>query len=169
MKARIVLVVMLVAVFLLPGGTVSAGAGGPSKITGGIHFVASAFGMEGWMNFDIHATGPGGGARGWLRWREYSESQGWRHVVAHPICVTFSGSAPTAVFVVQIDSRSGWGEGEQGQYILFWVRDGGTPGRNGDQFTTLTWPPQYEPLACTYTEPSFIFATIDGGNLMIHR
>ena len=89
-------------------------------------------------------------------------------MVAHPTCVTFSESAQAAVFVVQIDSRSGWGEGEPGQYILFWVRDGGTPGWNGDKFTTLTWPPQDTAPDCKYREADFIFATIDEGNLMIH-
>jgi hypothetical protein len=171
MKARIVFVVVLVAMLLLPGGATPALADGMSGITGGIHFMASAFGIEGWMRFDVHATKPGDSASGWLRWQEYSESNGWRRLVAHSICVTFGESqgAPAAVFVVQIDSKSGWGDGEAGQYILFWVRDGGTPGRNGDRFTTLDWPPQWTAPACEYREADFIFATIDEGNLVIHR
>ena len=36
MKARIVLAVMLVAVFLLPGGMASAGRGGMRGVTGSI-------------------------------------------------------------------------------------------------------------------------------------
>ena len=92
MKARIVLGVMLVAVFLLPGGTALVLADGMSGVTGGIHFAAPNFGMEGWMRFEVQATGPGDLARGWLRWQEYTESDGWRHVVAHPICVTFGES-----------------------------------------------------------------------------
>ena len=171
MKERIVLVLLLAAVFLLPGGAAPALAGGMRGVTGGIHFTASAFGMEGWMRFDVHATEPGDLARGWVRWQEYSEANGWRRVVAHPVCVAFgeSADAPAAVVVVQIDSRSGWGEGDAGQYVPVWVRDGGTPGWNGDQFATLTWPPQDVAPPCEYGEPGFIFATIDGGNLTIHQ
>lgn len=170
MKKRIVLMLALIATFLLPGGTRPVLADGIRGVTGGIHFTASAFGMEGWMRFDVHAAESGNLASGWLRWQEYNESDGWRHLIAHPTCVVFSesGGAPAAAFVVQIDSKSGWGEGEPGQYILFWVRDGGTPGRNGDQFTTLTWPPQGTAPDCEYSEPGFLFATIDAGNLMIH-
>jgi len=170
MKRRIALMLVLVAVFLLPGGTAPALADGMSGVTGGIHFAAPDFGMEGWMRFDVHATGPGDLATGWLRWQEYRESDGWRRVVAHPICTVFGESegAPAAVVVVQIDSRTGWGEGEAGQYVPVWVRDGGTPGWNGDKFATLTWPPQDTAPDCEYGEPGFIFATIDGGNLMIH-
>ena len=84
-----------------------------------------------------------------------------------PICVTFSESAQAAVFVVQIDSRSGWGKESRGIYPV-WVRDGGMPGWNGDKFTTLTWPPQDTAPDCKYREADFIFATIDEGNLMIH-
>jgi len=169
MRKRIVFIVMLVAAFLLTTGMTPALADGMRGVTGGIHFTAAAFGMEGWMQSNVHATGEGK-ASGWLRWQEYNEIDGWRRVIAHPTCVVFSESsgAPAAAFVVQIDSRRGWGEGEPGQYILFWVRDGGTPGRNGDEFTTLTWPPQDAPLDCVYSEPGFIFATIDAGNLVIH-
>ena len=169
MRKRICIVSVLIAVLLL-ASSVPAWADSPGKVTGGIHFTAAAFGMEGWMRVNVHATGLGDLATGWVRWQEYKESDGWRRLVAHPICVTFGESegAPAAVFVVQIDSKSGWGDGEAGQYIPFWVRDGGTPGRNGDDFATLSWPPQATVPDCGYREPGFLFATIDEGNLMIH-
>lgn len=155
---------------LLFGVSGNAAANGLSGVTGGIHFTAAAFGMEGWMRVNVHATEIGNSATGWVRWQEYNEIDGWRRLVAHPICIVFgeSAGAPAAVFAVQIDSKEGWGDGAPGQYILFWTRDGGTPGSNGDEFATLNWPPQDTAPACVYAEPAFLFATIDAGNLMIH-
>src|SRR5512136_2981507 len=122
MKKRIWIAPVVMMVLLL-ASSAPAWADSPGKVTGGFHFTAAAFGMEGWMRSDVHATGPGDLATGWLRWQEYNQTDGWRHVVAHPTCVTFgeSADAPAAVFVVQIDSRSGWGEGDAGQYIKFWM------------------------------------------------
>jgi len=169
MRKRIWIVSVLMALLLL-ASSAPAWADSPGMVTGGFHFTAAAFGMEGWMRFDVHATGPGDLATGWLRWQEYNQTDGWRRVVAHPICVTFGESegAPAALIVVQIDSRSGWGDGVAGQYVPMWVRDGGTPGWNGDKFTTASWPPQDTAPDCGYFEPGFFFATIDEGDVMIH-
>jgi hypothetical protein len=165
---RIMIATVLLAVLVLGNGA-SLLADGFGKVTGGIHFSVAAAGMEGWMRFSVHATDQGG-ARGWMRWKEYRESDGWRHVTAEPTCITFGEYAgdPAAVYVVRITQISGWGDGEVGQYIPIWVHDGGTPGADGDEFMTLSWPPQDDPPDCSYRDPSFTFAVVDGGNLMIH-
>jgi hypothetical protein len=162
------LVAVLLAVLLLGGGA-SVLADGHDKVTGGIHFTVAAFGMQGWMRFSIHATGDGG-AGGWMRWQEYRESDGWRFVVAEPTCITFGEyeGDSAALYVVRITSISGWGDGAVGQYIPIWVHDGGTPAAAGDEFMTLSWPPQDDPPDCSYRDPSFTFAVVDGGNLTIH-
>jgi hypothetical protein len=172
MKKRMLIVLVLVAVLLISGGSAPVLAGSPRKITGGIHFMAPMFGLEdGWMRFNVREVGPGNSATGWLRWKEYMEEYGWRRVVAHPTCVTFGvyEGKPAAVFVVEIDSKRGWGDGEPGQYIKFWVLDGGTPGRMGDDFTTLTWPPAGDPPGCDYEDPTFLPFVVDGGNLVLHN
>ena len=172
MRKRVLIVWVLIAIVLAFSGSAPAWADAPPKITGGIHFAAPMFGLEdGWMRFSVHAVGPGNLATGWLRWKEYLADEGWRRVVAHPTCVTFDEyeGEPAAVFVVEIDSRSGWGSGEPGQYLKFWVLDGGTPGRKGDDFATLTWPPDFTPPDCDYVDAGFRPFVIDGGNLQIHR
>jgi len=169
MRKRVWIILVSLTVLLL-ASSAPAWADSPGKVTGGIHFEALAFGMEGWMRFNVHATGPDDLATGWVRWKEYRESDGWRRVVAHPVCVAFGENegVPAAVIVVQIDSRSGWGDGSAGQYVPIWVRDGGTPARSGDMFATIYWPPSDTVPDCAYSDPSFIFATMVGGNLVIH-
>ncbi|MHB9032317.1 MAG: hypothetical protein ACYC6L_04630 [Anaerolineae bacterium] len=169
MKTKVLYLVALVVLLVFASAAV-ASADAPGKVTGGIHFVVPGSGMEGWMRFDVHATGLGDAATGSVRWQEYNPIDGWRYVAAHPHCVTFNqlDGQPTALFVLHIDSRSGWGEGTAGQYVALWVVDGGTPGLDGDKFTTPYWPPQDTALSCTYVEPTFFFASIVEGNLVIH-
>jgi hypothetical protein len=169
MKKQIRIMSVLLAVLLLAAPP-AAQADSPGAVTGGIHFTAAQFGMEGWMRFEVHATGPGTAATGAVRWQEYNPAFGWRSVVAHAVGMSWgeSGGADAAAIVLQIDSRSGWGEGSPGQYVQMWVRDGGSPGLDHDAFATLNWPPQDDPPGCTYADASFVFATIAEGNLTIH-
>jgi hypothetical protein len=117
-----VLLISMMAVCLVLGGSVSATADTARKITGG--FISRGFFTvaQGWFNFSIHEVGSGpDGARGWVKWKEYDEDLGWRRVQARAICVAFGEyvGQPAATVVVQIDNRTGWGEGNPGDYMKF--------------------------------------------------
>ena len=79
--------------------------------------------------------------------------------------------APAAAFVAEITRVSGWGQGVPGEYAYYWVRDGGTPARQGDQFAInyYSLDPFYEfypagaPPTGAYFTP-FLAIDLLGGN-----
>jgi hypothetical protein len=167
MKKRIPILLVLMMSLLMLGGAASAGAGAARKVTGGIQW--SFPGHRGWFEMDILEVGPGE-AQGSVNLKEYEEGLGWRRWKGHPICVAFGegfAGEPAASFVVQIDSISGWGPGEVGQYMKLWVSDGGTPATEGDLAGVIVFPPRHNQPNCGFRRPRG-FWPLDGGDLTIH-
>ena len=169
MKMRVLTVLGLVTVFLVSVVSAPSLAKSPRKITGGIQFGPVFALQKGWLRFNVQETDAGSNsATGQVRWKEYKEDEGWRRVTANATCVTFGEDGQTALVAVQIVRKTGWGLGEPGQWMVFWVHDGGTPGSEGDQFASPLWPPADEDPGCEYFTPGFKIPVV-GGNLVIHR
>jgi hypothetical protein len=176
MRKRIsMLLLLIMAVYLVLGGSISAVAGPARKITGGF-FSRNFFSVEqGWFNFSVREVGTGpGGARGGAKWKEYDEDRGWRRVQAHAICMALGDvqGQPAATVVVEVDRIRGWSDPAEfeGELMKFWLLDGGTPGHDGDQWSSVgPWPPtdDLEDYTCDYEDPVFHFSVV-GGNLVIH-
>lgn len=77
----------------------------------------------------------------------------------------------------RIVSRTGWGWGEPGEYAKFWVRDGGMPGGEGDQWIMQSyqfepewiefWPADVPPPDCESFTPDEPEIAVKGGGLTI--
>jgi hypothetical protein len=182
MRNRTLFIVsLLAAALLVPWGTVPAAAGAHRKITGDFYFESPpAWGidLDLWITLDVHEVdATTGEARGHCSWRIYHEGMGWRELEGELVSVAFGEheGAPAAAFVSRITSATGWGQGLPGEYAYFWVRDGGTPARKGDQFAInyYSLDPFYEfypvgdPPVCAYFTP-FLAIDILDGNLVIH-
>ena len=164
-KKMPILLVLMMSVLTL--GAATAGADAARAVTGGIQW--SFLGSSAWFEMDIHEVAPGE-AKGPVNLKEYVEGLGWRRWKGHPICVAFGegfAGEPAASFVVQIDSISGWGPGEVGQYMKLWVSDGGTPATEGDLAGVIVFPPRDHQPNCGFRRPKG-FWPLDGGDLTIH-
>jgi hypothetical protein len=178
MKKRVLIGLVLITLALLLSG-IPAQADSPRGITGSVRFSDPEWGVDkGWLRINIHEVNPEKDeARGQAHWLEYNSDEGWRHVFSQVTCIAFGDDvgqdAQSATFVVQITRKIGWGALEPGQYVKFWVRDGGTPGREGDEWTTLFWPENDDDdtvPACGYeTAPAEYRVPVNGGNLVIHH
>lgn len=182
-KRALILLVLMVLPFML-GGSAPALADSPGKITGGVGFLVPQWGdLRIWIRLNVHEVDPGTHqAAGWCRWKIYSQDLGWRHVGARPTCVVFGegDDEGTAVLVAQIVSQRGWRSGdydEVGRYTKFWVRDGGTPGSAGDQWNMQSyqfdpwiefWPEDEPPDCESFTPDEDPPIDVENGNLMIH-
>ncbi len=99
MKKRLAVLLLLVPVLLVLGGTSSAGAGAARKVTGGIQW--SLPGSRAWAEVNVHEVAPGQ-AKGSVNSEEHDEVLGWRRWKAHPICVAFDkgfDGEPASTFV----------------------------------------------------------------------
>jgi hypothetical protein len=173
-KQLLAMLVLMILAFTLSGMPVLADS--PRGITGGIGFASPEWGVDrGWIRINVHEVTLEEG-RGWARWQEYNTDAGWRRVSSRVKCVAFGEDVgddeQTAVFVVQITSKRGWGALEPGQHVKFWVRDGGTPGSTGDEWSTVFWPADddYTAPACDYESvPADFRVPVSGGNLVVHH
>ena len=184
MKARIVLVAMLMAMLLLPGATASANAGGVRGVTGSMNLEPPDWGgyYRVWLNFNIHEVNPvTHDAEGMIHGQVYSEEFGWKRLWFEAKCVSFGqfeGKA-AAVFVATIVRREGWDAiptaGNPGEYLRWQVVDGGRPGGRGDvwmldyfDYSSFTeyWPAEPEGLCNKFEIDETNYA--DHGNLVIH-
>jgi hypothetical protein len=191
MKKRVLLVLVLMAALVL-GGSLIAWADSYGKLTGGMYFVADwGDKFEVWQEYNVHETEPwenGDGivhnARGHIDYKIFEEGLGWRRVKTTPICVAFSedpDGTPMATVVVRLDRVEGWGWGEPGEHSKFFIRDGGTPGSNGDQWNMEYyqvrpewiefWPVDVPPPDCVSNIPENrdFWWDISRGNLVIHQ
>jgi hypothetical protein len=146
--------------------------------------------FEVWQRYEIQQTEPwvpgiGVNARGKVNYQIYHEGMGWRRLQTTPICIAFgedpADGTPMATMVLRIDRVLGWGSGNPGEHTKFFIRDGGTPGAEGDQWSMQYydwypdefWPADEPPPDCTY-EPEDPDAKIESwwdisrGNLTIH-
>lgn len=169
MKKRIAVLLVLVPVLLVLGGTSSAGADAARKVTGGFQWSSPQ--SRAWAEVNVSEIGPGR-AKGSVNFKEYDEILGWRRWKAHAVCVAFGegfDGEPAATFVAQIDRISGWtfpGE-NAGQYMKLWTSDGGTPATNGDQAGLVVFPPKDEQPNCDYELP-WTNWPLSAGNLVVH-
>jgi hypothetical protein len=172
----------IVLLFASAGGSSPALAESQPKVTGGFTFQSPpvwGIDLDLWFTVNIHELDPvTHEARGHCNWKIYHEEMGWRELKARIVSVDFGEyeGAPAAAFVAEITSKSGWGQGAPGEYAYFWVRDGGTPGRKGDQFGInyysldpfLEFWPDDDPPAGAYFDP-FLPIDVEAGNLVIHK
>ena len=186
MKRRIlILLVLVVALFAFTGST-SISSRRRRGITGSVGFYVpewgppQARGVRIWMHYNVREIGrKRRRASGQVSWMIYNELLGWRYVDSSPVCVVFGKheGKPAAVFVSRIVNKIGWGPGEPGEYAYYWVRDGGTPGSEGDQWGATNY--QYEPFIefwpaddpppCKYFTPDHPPQpiSVQGGDLVI--
>jgi hypothetical protein len=189
MKKQVLIVLALMAVLLVCAAPAPVAADPARKITGSVNF--EAFGSRIWMVYTIHEVDPiTHQAEGRIAWWMYNEAfGGWRRLEARADCVRFGEDIPgadpqAAVIAGEILSKEGWGPGEPGQWLRWWVRDGGTPSNGVDQwasqlhgiFTDEFWPPEDMPTpACEYFVPGEAPHTppqpsdLANGNLAIHH
>jgi hypothetical protein len=179
------------AVLLVLVSTMAAEAGAHRKLTGGMFFVADwGDRYEVWQQYNVQETEPWvdehgivHNAIGQVNYKIYNERMGgWRHVQTTPICIAFGedlDGTSMAQVVLRIDGVRGWGWGEPGEHSIFYIRDGGTPGRDGDQWNMEYyqvnpwiefWPVDVPPPDCTSSRPDHmdLWWEISRGNLTIH-
>jgi hypothetical protein len=182
MKKRMFFALALVSALLLAGGVTYVLAEAPPKVTGGVVFPVPQWGdLRIWLRFSVHEVDPViHAAEGQVNVQIYSPYEGWRRWEGVPVCVKAGGdeAGGTAVMVIKITSKSGWGDGEPGEHAKFWVRDGGTPASEGDQWMTQSyqwepewkefWPKDVPPPDCESITLDESPIDIEGGNLVIH-
>ena len=159
MKKRNLMLLVSVALPLMLAGSAPALAGSPRGIVGHIAFQAPfEGGMDLFVDFDVHEVNPDTHkATGSCSWTIWHEEMGWRQLDAHPTCVLFDEGSQTAVFVSRIVHKTGFGQGEPGEYAYFWVRDG-----DPDQWSSKIYQatpfyefwPRGKPPTCEYFDPS---------------
>jgi hypothetical protein len=138
-KRMLVLLVSLTALLMLTASTPILPRY-PRKVSGDIGFtVPPWFGNpKVWFHFDVLSlsrwSDRAWGQVSWILYREDLEDEKWRYLTTRPTCVVFGEyeGQPAATFVVQIESKTGFGQGEPGEYAVVWVLDGGEPGSAGD-------------------------------------
>jgi hypothetical protein len=181
MKRRVLIVVGL-AVLLVLLGSVSALAWSARRVKGDVAFHSPPEWyvdppLKLWMHFDVLKVGrKGDRAWGQVSWMIHSETDGWRYFDSRPTCVVFGehDGKPAAAIVTQITERIGWGWGEPGEYAYFWVRDGGAPASEGDQWGMsyysfdpfIEFYPEDEPPPCEYFTPDLLI-DMEGGDLTV--
>ena len=184
MKRRIVLVLVLVAMFLLPDGTAPLLASGMRGITGGIGFEPPDWGMyfRVWQEYDVHQVDPSTHeAKGMIHAQVYTPMFGWKRLWFEAECVSFGevDGRPAATVVATIVRREGWDDiptaGDPGEYLKWQLIDGGTPGASGDVWRLqyydydnfVEYWPTYPDGGCDdfcADETNYV----DYGNLVIH-
>lgn len=176
MKKRILILLLLMTLPLILGGSTPALAGSPRAIVGHTAFWAPfAGGMDIFLDLDVREVNPDTHeATGSCSWTIWHEEMGWRQLDAHPTSVVFDEGTQTAVFVSRIIHKTGFGEGEPGEYAFFWVRDGdpdqwGSAIYQADPFREF-WP-RGNPPACEYFDPADLgrpILDVELGALAIH-
>jgi hypothetical protein len=184
MIKRMVLVLVFVLVFLLPGKTDPVLAQSMGKVTGGVGLVPPNWGdyFRVWIEVNVHQLDSTTyDAKGMIRARVYNPTLGWKRLWFKAECVSFGEveGKPSATLIARITRRLGWddvpGAGNPGEYLKWRLIDGGTPGAKGDM-----WQLQYYDYA-NFVEywpafpeggcGSFIADetnAINSGNLVIH-
>lgn len=137
MKKRILILLILSALHLMLGASVPALAESPRGIVGRIVLRAPwAGGMDIFIDFNVREVNPDTHeATGSCNWKIWHKEWGWRAVDATATCVLFGedvgGDPQTAILVSRIETKTGWGQGEPGEYAYWWLRDS----EEGDQFS----------------------------------
>jgi hypothetical protein len=193
MKKRISILLVLTVFPLLLGASVPGLAWHPRRISGDIGFTVPEWGNpKVWFHFDVlqlsRRTHRAWGQVSWILYNESLEGEQWRYLTTRPTCVIFGEyqERPAATFVVQIVTKTGFGQGEPGEYAVVWVLDGGTPGSEGDFWAKPSYQdqpdwiefwPEDDPPACEDYPPEDLPeglippqpVAVQGGDLVIHR
>ncbi len=135
-------------------------------VMGDVDFAVPDWGLaEGWAHFEVEQIDDEQEtAQGMVRWVEYNDAGELRYVVAEPGCIAFGPDGHTAMIAVQIDHRYGWGEGESGQWMQFWVNDAGVDGQL--VIASPLFPPANENPGCELKTPEFQITAV-GGDLTV--
>jgi hypothetical protein len=159
MKKRTLILLVLMTLPLMLGGSMPVLAGSSRAIVGHVAFHAPfAGGMDIFLDLDVREVNPDTHeATGSCSWTIWHEGMGWRQLDAHPTCVVFDEDTQTAVFVSRIVHKTGFGQGKPGEYANFWVRDG-----DPDQWSSAIYQadpfyefwPRGKPLACEHFDPA---------------
>jgi len=176
MKKRIFIGVSVLVALLTVVGLLTAQAKASPKVTGDVGF--ESWGMEIDLTFSVKESNPGThAASGKVTAKAASD-----YLEYVPICVTFTKDEtglPIAVMVLKVTqtTRTDVGTGKIGEYGMWMVRDGGTPGTNGDQWTVQSyqdepwieyWPANDKPPGCEDFNSNGA-QDVDEGNLVIHN
>ena len=121
----------------------------PSGIQAAFEFTVPEWGLQyGWVAIDVLPfESQTDGMVGSARWVEVNDAQEVRYVVAVPKCVSLSADGQAALIAVEITDRWGWGEGDPGQWMHFWLNEA------GDEFASPLWPPSDVDPGCAYQAP----------------
>ena len=179
MKKRIFIGVSVLVALLTVVGLLTAQAKASPKVTGDVGF--ESWGMEIDLTFSVKESNPAASVK-------VTAKAGSDYLEYVPICVTFTKDGtglPIAVMVLKVTqtTRTDVGTGLIGEYGIWMVRDGGTPGTNGDQWTVQSyqdppkewieyWPANEEPPGCEDFNPSLDSnwaQDVVEGNLVIHN
>ena len=130
-------------------------------VMGDVDFAVPDWGLaEGWIHFEVESVdAEQETAQGTVRWVEYNDAGELRYVVGMPACIAFGPDGHSAMISVQIDHRYGWGEGDRGQWMQFWVNDAGPDGQV--VFASPVFPPAEENPGCEVITPEFQIKAIE--------
>jgi hypothetical protein len=125
MNKRFLIVLVLVAVLPLLGGAAPTLADSPRVIQGQTGIQGPwAGGMDIFIDFDVREVNPHT-HRAWgpVSWKIWHKEWGWREVKARAACVFFGEEMGNAILVSRIVHKTGWGQGEPGEFAYWWLTD----------------------------------------------
>lgn len=167
----------VIFIFLLTStGSAAVQAKPPHMLTGDTYFyVADWGGVEIWTTFEIKETNPiNGTAAGRVQATVYDPWYGWKSIVFIPECVSFTAHAVN--IVMEIQQKTGEGNGEVGEHAKWQIVDGGSPGILKDSLTIINykedpwieyWPVGVDAPNCTSSD-TVVPIFVAKGNLTIH-
>ncbi|MFM9995825.1 MAG: hypothetical protein ACKVU4_08495 [Phycisphaerales bacterium] len=136
----------------------SIGGGSHEKSTGGITFQVGAACAQ--ATFNAHEPAGNQAAKGVFNYRDVTPTGAVRLFQVKVQRCVVNGDRATFVGNVVMSNVPGWRD----RWVRVWVRDGGTPGRNGDLLTFRFFPRLTD--AATAAPITWFPAT--GGNLTVH-
>ena len=134
MKKCALITLSLVVLVLVLTGSAPSLASSSHSARGHVAFHADwAGGMDIFIDFDVREVNPATHrARGtvswriWHPWHEDFPFEGWRYLDARASCVAISEDNDgnhSAILVSRIVRKTGWGQGEPGEYAYWWLND----------------------------------------------
>jgi hypothetical protein len=140
MKRLALITITVVLSVLLLAGSAPSVAESSRGLRGHVAFGTQwAGGMDIFIDFHVREVNPithrAVGAVSWRIWHPWHEDfpfEGWRYLEARASCVAFHedvNGSRSAILVSRIVRKTGWGQGEPGEYAYWWLHDSET----GDQ------------------------------------
>ena len=123
-RLALITVIVVVSVLSLVGSAPSV-AVSSRGMRGHVAFGTEwAGGMDIFIDFDVREANPHT-HRAWgpVSWKIWHKVWGWREVKAHAACVLFGEEPGEAILVARIFHKTGWGQGEPGEYAYWWLTD----------------------------------------------